>query len=849
MMSRWCALFLMLGMIFAPTSSSAFQGLNDTVHQQNVEYGYSGGNGVSGMNDSQSAGSVADNIPDNATMVSKNFAVTTNGEVKNIVTGETVGDPKIIGTNAHPADPLYRTGGTGFIPHKVSEVRDGLEHDNHASASFERSSIAPSAGMSESAQIGVLSLQNNGYGAHWGTYGGSQAFFEADGTLFAQQAKGVIDVSQWQGDIDWNAARGAGVEAAIIRLGYGWGNGLDNKARRNINECKRLGIPFGLYLYSYAYDAATARQEGEGTADLLRQAGVKPSDLSMPIYYDLEHWAWKGHVPPNSPVVYDSIVDAWYGRLQAAGFARLSVYSYTSYLNTALNSTRIHQRTNWVASYGSRTGFAFPANRRCWQYADNGRISGIGGAVDLNACGVLTPEASIDMNRLESVNLPDGKYYINLHKRDASSIDIAGGSLSREIPLQIYSYNNTKAQQFEFRRQGDGSYVIANVNSGKVLDVSSGQAHNGATVWQYDFNGTAAQRWYLRDAGNAYYLQSALGNWVLNVTVGSFADGSTIVLSSPDGSDCQRFQLASTTSVDVSSHYRLESAAGADLVLDVPGASHNNDVGLQLYDWNGTDAQLYAFTQVGNGVYTIKNAASGKQVEVQGGRNSNGAKVQQYAGNGTQAQRWMIRDFGGQSFGFIGSASNKALDVPSGLAMAGKGLQIYTQNGSKAQQWKLTKEMTGPDRLASLHRNDLPDGHYRIPSKINGSYVIDVSGGSYEDGATVQLYSANGTGAQQWSVTQDASGYRTIVNERSGKVLDVAGAASSNGARVQQYRANGTDAQKWIIRRESDGVYSIISALSTDKLIDIPSGRITNGNPLQLYASNSTGAQRWKFTR
>lgn len=137
MMSRWCALFLMLGMIFAPTSS-AFQGLNDTVHQQSVEYGYSSSSGVSGMDDSQAVGSIADNIPDNATVVSKNFVVTANGEVKNIVTGETVADPKIIGTNARPADPLYRTGGTGFIPHKVSEVRDGLEHDNHASASFER---------------------------------------------------------------------------------------------------------------------------------------------------------------------------------------------------------------------------------------------------------------------------------------------------------------------------------------------------------------------------------------------------------------------------------------------------------------------------------------------------------------------------------------------------------------------------------------------------------------------------------------------------------------------------------------------------------------------------------------
>ena len=69
----------------------------------------------------------------------------------------------------------------------------------------------------------------------------------------------MIDVSSWQGDVDWAKAKADGVEGTIIRLGYGWGNDADTKAQRNINECKRLGIPFGIYWYSYAYDANCAR--------------------------------------------------------------------------------------------------------------------------------------------------------------------------------------------------------------------------------------------------------------------------------------------------------------------------------------------------------------------------------------------------------------------------------------------------------------------------------------------------------------------------------------------------------------------------------------------------------------
>ena len=201
----------------------------------------------------------------------------------------------------------------------------------------------------------------------------------------------MIDVSSWQGDVDWAKAKADGVEGAIIRLGYGWGNYADAKAQRNINECKRLGIPFGIYWYSYAYDANCARAEGNDVAAKLRQMGVSPNDLKYPVYYDLEKWTWAGHTPPTNPNVYSGMADAWYGALQSAGYKNLGVYSYTSYLQGPLNNSNIYAKTRWVAQYGAQMGYnAFGANDRGWQYTSSGQINGISGNVDMSAFGNKT---------------------------------------------------------------------------------------------------------------------------------------------------------------------------------------------------------------------------------------------------------------------------------------------------------------------------------------------------------------------------------------------------------------------------------------------------------------------------
>lgn len=326
---------------------------------------------------------VSENISDDSTVVSENLAVTPEGDVQNIETGETVTDAQLVGTQSQQPDPLAKTDGESFIPVSASDVKDAVEQPVKQSA--EQSSLKGGS------TVRLAKFESNEYGAHWGTYNGTKAFFDYRNNLFVQQAKGVIDVSSWQGDVDWAKAKADGVEGAIIRLGFGWGNDADTKAQRNISECKRLGIPFGIYWYSYAEDAGGAKHEGSDVVSKLRRMGVSPNDLKYPVYYDLERWTWTGHTPPTDPNVYNGIVNAWYGALQSSGYQNLGVYSYTSYLQGPLNNANIYAKTRWVAQYGPRMEFtAFGTNDRGWQYTSSGQINGISGNVDMSAFGNKT---------------------------------------------------------------------------------------------------------------------------------------------------------------------------------------------------------------------------------------------------------------------------------------------------------------------------------------------------------------------------------------------------------------------------------------------------------------------------
>ena len=625
---------------------------------------------------------VSENISDDSTVVSENLAVTPEGDVQNIETGETVTDAQLVGTQSQQPDPLAKTDGESFIPVSASDVKDAVEQS--VKQSVEQSS------SKNGATVKLAKFDGNDYGAHWGTYNNTKAFFDYRNNLFVQQAKGVIDVSSWQGDIDWAKAKADGVEGAIIRLGFGWGNDADAKAQRNISECKRLGIPFGIYWYSYAEDASGSRQEGNDVVSKLRQMGVSPNDLKYPVYYDLEQWTWTGHTPPTNPNVYNGIVNAWYGALQSGGYQNLGVYSYTSYLQGPLNNANIYAKTRWVAQYGARMEFtAFGTNDRGWQYTESGHINGISGSVDMNAFGNKTyaqDSASIDVRKMSAVTSLNGEYNIRLREKTNFDIDIPNASKADSVAIQLYTDNGTKAQRFKFIKQSDNSYVIVNVNSGKALDVRN-----------------AAAEMVHPGFGNGYYLQSALGNWVLDLNGNNVSNGSAIRLYAPNGTAAQKWTF---TPVHKSTRERLDDLAYANrdilsdgtysfasklkasMKMDVYGAARNSGANVQLWTGNGTSAQRWKVAHDGNGYVTLASANSGKVLDIYGAGTANGANVQQYTSNGTYAQKWIVIKNSDGSYTFQSAlAENKVLDVCGASTANVANVQLYSANGTNAQKW------------------------------------------------------------------------------------------------------------------------------------------------------------------
>ena len=179
----------------------------------------------------------------------------------------------------------------------------------------------------------------------------------------------VIDVSEHQGKIDWEKVKGS-IDGAILRCGYGDNiTAQDDKQwARNIAECERLGIPRGVYLYSYADSDAHAQSELQHLLRLL-----KGHTFQLPIYIDCEEAGTERYAPAACRIVCEG--------LKAAGYTP-GVYANLNWWNNYL--TGVTAYTRWVAQYNSQCDYA--GSYDIWQYSSGGSVPGISGRVDMNWC-------------------------------------------------------------------------------------------------------------------------------------------------------------------------------------------------------------------------------------------------------------------------------------------------------------------------------------------------------------------------------------------------------------------------------------------------------------------------------
>lgn len=231
-----------------------------------------------------------------------------------------------------------------------------------------------------------------------------------------------IDVSNHQGTVDWNKVKAAGIDFAILKVGPVYGK-PDVSFERNAAECERLGIPYGVYYYSYARSVEDANKEADRTLAWL--GGHHPS---LPVYYDLED-SYILQDPDFSKDKLTQIAQAFCNRMEAVGF-KSGIYANLNWLNNYLNSPSLSGYDHWVAQYNWRCDYA--GSYSFWQYSSSGNVPGVNGRCDMNYCfnGSL-------------LNVDDSKMHIQYEahvsnigwmssKRDGSTAGTTGQSKSVE---------------------------------------------------------------------------------------------------------------------------------------------------------------------------------------------------------------------------------------------------------------------------------------------------------------------------------------------------------------------------------------------------------------------------------
>ena len=207
---------------------------------------------------------------------------------------------------------------------------------------------------------------------------GAKYNFASDGSLVVGSGTMGIDVSKWNGTIDWNAVKNSGVSYVIIRVGYrGSSQGAlieDPKFKTNIKGATAAGIKVGVYFFTQAVDEVEAVQEASMVLD--RISGYK---ISYPVFLDVEGSGGRGDKIDSA--TRTAVCKAFCNTIQNAGYTA-GVYANKTWLSKKMDASALSAYKIWLAQYAAAP--TYTGRYDLWQYRSDGKVSGISGKVDLN---------------------------------------------------------------------------------------------------------------------------------------------------------------------------------------------------------------------------------------------------------------------------------------------------------------------------------------------------------------------------------------------------------------------------------------------------------------------------------
>ncbi len=375
-----------------------------------------------------------------------------------------------------------------------------------------------------------------------------------------------------------------------------------------------------------------------------------------------------------------------------------------------------------------------PAEAGCFylENKSNGLVAGISGGSAVNNANIkMYNAAQADSQKFRLVStapFADATYKIVSALNSNYAWHVKYGSYDNGATTHLYKDDNyINTPKFVFTRQKDGYYIIENTNSARTVECKGAGKKNGTDICQNSRNNNTEQQWKLVPTEDGYYyLQNRCNGLVADVAGGKAGNNANIQMSALNKTASQKFQIMVTFPL-ANGTYVLESALNRSYVWDISGASKADKGNLQLYEYNGSNAQKFVVKKhYGEWeYYTIQNVNSGKVIECNSKKQKNGTNIWQYSAsqNTDTAQLWKPV-YCGYGYNYLQNwYTGLVAGINGGKAANHANIQMYKQVSNKGLRFKFAN----PDNKKV--KSKYPDGLlYPLKGKITRSSSVKTDG-------------------------------------------------------------------------------------------------------------------------
>ena len=441
-----------------------------------------------------------------------------------------------------------------------------------------------------------------------------------------------------------------------------------------------------------------------------------------------------------------------------------------------------------------------------------------------------------EVNKSEKT-IEEGIYQIHPKINENRIIQVESATRQLQIENQTEIINTNNRFKIEYLR--NGYYTVKELRNGQNVTVENGGKVNGTKIKVQNQDNSTKQEWIIKQTADGYFNIIARCNGLaMDLTGNTDKLGTTLQMYEETGKETQKFsfekieeKIEGEKLLDNGVYY-IQSALNLNKVLDVSQVSYDNYANIQL--WQNVEAQQQKFQVTFNEqekYYEIRVAHSGKALDANNCGKSNGTNVQQYENNGSMAQRWILQEAGNGYFYIFSKGSEMYLDVANGIARDAANIQLYEGNGTTAQKFKFARAKT------------IAEDIYKISIRNDTNKFWDISGGSKEEGANLQIWQNSNVNQQVFKVKYDADNkYCKIIAKHSNKVL----AVTKDNNVVQETDTN-SDNQKWSLEVVAYGYYKVKSK-ANGLYLDVDSNGTANGTNIKTYTGYNTNAQKFYFS-